>query len=807
VEAVALDAAHEHGAGGDDREPRDELERTFAHVDVRSVEQRGDLLARFVADLLTEVGERGELHLDIGVRERGFDGCAGLRRTESTEDLDDDLAELGARAPEQGAEQRLLAGRPPSEVGHEHVAQTLRERRVEALAREREDGVAREQLERATQARDHPLRCAGLSAVGAPTAVLAREVGEQRAQRLDREHHLRGVELGLLRRFGAELRAEGRGHRLVDLEDLVGGVQRNLVARPLRHGLVHQLRVAARACVEVGGHEGIDVGLEPALRRDHELRTERRAGHRVERERRGGLARLEQRLLEVELEGLCLEVLLVEVLVDLGELERPIGELVPVLELLALEVVSFREGVDREVGDVIEAAIPERRHRVVFVAEEPRGIPEEDREEVAQLLFGEALLELHLAHPVGEELVRDAIEGDAIGRPDRVLLEDEGVAHDLPAHRVRIRRERGDHLREGLRERAGRLRVCEAVLAHPGHREAELLEDRRESRGGLAGLGLAELAALFDRIVALDDDAGGALACRLELAGARSREQLEQLGAHLLGRLEALRLLVGEGAVDQSDDLRRQVGRLARDRRRRLGGGDDELFGLGFGRVQALPGDAGVEAGADGEEVGATVDLVHAERLLGSDERRGAERDASACGLDVGLRLAHARDAEVEHLHGTLLGEEDVRRFDVAVDDLELVALAEQLQHRVEHREQLLERDTSAASTQELAERHALEQLHHQVGLTLAADPIVDDRHASRMLDAVRDAALAEEALLDVERTGELGVQDLDRGTCAVVLVGTSEHRAHAAHAEHAIDLPAVGEIRPHAETRLLQGT
>ena len=90
--------------------------------------------------------------------------------------------------------------------------------------------------------------------------------------------------------------------------------------------------------------------------------------------------------------------------------------------------------------------------------------------------------------------------------------------------------------------------------------------------------------------------------------------------------------------------------------------------------VQALAGERHVHARADREDVAAAVDLGgESERLLGRDVRGRADGGAHPRGLDAGAGISHARHAEVEHLHLPGIGDEDVARLDVAVDDPHLV--------------------------------------------------------------------------------------------------------------------------------------
>ncbi|MFO0617318.1 MAG: hypothetical protein U0414_32280 [Polyangiaceae bacterium] len=139
------------------------------------------------------------------------------------------------------------------------------------------------------------------------------------------------------------------------------------------------------------------------------------------------------------------------------------------------------------------------------------------------------------------------------------------------------------------------------------------------------------------------------------------------------------------------------------------------------------------------------------------------------------------------------------------MDDADLVALREEVEHGVEDREELVDGHPVAAALHELGERHPFEELHDEERLAERALPVVDDLDARRMIDAVRDATLSEEALVHLAVARELAVQDLDRGVRPVVLVGRREHRAHAADAEDAIDPPLGVQIGADAQRGLLR--
>jgi hypothetical protein len=133
-------------------------------------------------------------------------------------------------------------------------------------------------------------------------------------------------------------------------------------------------------------------------------------------------------------------------------------------------------------------------------------------------------------------------------------------------------------------------------------------------------------------------------------------------GGHGLDGLEAV---VGDGRHRLAHDRVQVPGHTGAQRPRRDGGG-----GVDPGRPA---GEHGVEAGADAVDVGAPVGLLAADHL-GGEEAVGAEDLAGAAGVVVGRGPG---DGEVGHLHGAVVGEQDVARLEAAVADAGLVGVVE----------------------------------------------------------------------------------------------------------------------------------
>ena len=254
-----------------------------------------------------------------------------------------------------------------------------------------------------------------------------------------------------------------------------------------------------------------------------------------------------------------------------------------------------------------------------------------------------------------------------------------------------------------------------------------------------------------------------------------------------------------ERAIDDEPDLapgvRRDRGELGRGERRHL----HDHVRLAVRLVDAPPRDEPEHRHAECEQIRARVDVL-AEDLLGRHVRERAEHRP---GLRVERRrgaLAHARDAEVEHLEPAVGHDEQVVGLDVAVDDPLCV-------RRREHVEELV------GEAQEIGQRHgallgarrealALEQLHHEERRAVLGDVDVVDLDGAGVTKFVRGLRLALEALAQIAILRERGVQDLDR-LAPADLVATDVHGRHPAHAEETLELPFPAQHRADAPFEL----
>ena len=124
---------------------------------------------------------------------------------------------------------------------------------------------------------------------------------------------------------------------------------------------------------------------------------------------------------------------------EIGVDATALGELVRELVAIAFErgtSIPPRRRRRRRGARFGEALLPERGDRVV-VRRVAAGRAEQHGEELPELVRLEPLLQLHLAQAVGEELVRDAIEGRPLRSPDGRAVVAEVRGADVEADRAR----------------------------------------------------------------------------------------------------------------------------------------------------------------------------------------------------------------------------------------------------------------------------------------------------------------------------------------------------------------------------------
>ena len=230
---------------------------------------------------------------------------------------------------------------------------------------------------------------------------------------------------------------------------------------------------------------------------------------------------------------------------------------------------------------------------------------------------------------------------------------------------------------------------------------------------------------------------------RGEAQPARRRELLdhaEELVRQLARRGVTTPRLLGEAALDQPLQRRRQGDAVERRRRIAKDGGD--RAGVGGVLERPAPRRHLVQHHPERELVAAVVDLA-ALRLLGRHVGHGSEHRAGrgeGCGggrLVVAARLARrarldASEPEVEHLGAAVRRDDHVLRLQVAVDDALGVRGGERVRHLGADRQQPLDRQ--AARREQAAQALPVDELHHDVVIRRRRPELVD-RHDVRVVE------------------------------------------------------------------------
>ena len=281
-------------------------------------------------------------------------------------------------------------------------------------------------------------------------------------------------------------------------------------------------------------------------------------------------------------------------------------------------------------------------------------------------------------------------------------------------------------------------------------------------------------------------------------------EHPRQIGLHLPRRLVAVGRILGqrlEGhGVDVRSDHRVQLARrhrrlayvLVRHADRRVADerrpADQQLIEQAAGRVD-------VGTGVDG----LAARLLRGEVLRGADHRRRLRHGGAGVGDRPG-------DAEVHHLDRARLGQHDVGRLDVAVDDAGLVAVAERVEYALGQLERPLRQDLAAVA-QHVAQRRALDQLHHDVGDRGPGERIgllagVVDRDDRGVVEPGGRLRLAAKTGLEGGVDRQVGAELLDRDRAAQPAVDRSTDLGHATATEQLSELVAATDRRRVASHR-----
>ena len=140
-----------------------------------------------------------------------------------------------------------------------------------------------------------------------------------------------------------------------------------------------------------------------------------------------------------------------------------------------------------------------------------------------------------------------------------------------------------------------------------------------------------------------------------------------------------------------------------------------------------------VEHAAQGIEIAPAIHVLVAGRLLGAHVRRRSHGEAGARRAHLARQLDHVRDAEVGDVR-VIVGEQDVRRLDVAVDDAVPMRVLERVTYFFGNAQRHRDGQWSFP-LDALLERVALDVRHDEVG-RVVPDAGVVQRQDVRMLHA-----------------------------------------------------------------------
>jgi len=358
--------------------------------------------------------------------------------------------------------------------------------------------------------------------------------------------------------------------------------------------------------------------------------------------------------------------------------------------------------------------------------------------------------------------------------------------------------------------RIGQRRLCALALGarfdrHPGgadHAQHQGDQHRRGSahRDAIAGDELADAVRLARRSrqhrLAGEEaaDVGRELRHRGVAAVALALQRAQRDPVHLATQPARVRDRVGRHRALPLGATVATHGRHAPARRRDLGLAQDaRQFELGGARQhlagnRLLAGDEPVQHHAQRIDVGAGVDRLRvAHRLFRTHVGRGADRHAGhrRAGLGAPARIEALGDAEVDHLDQHLalvVGDQQVARLEVAVDDPFLVRVLDALADLQEQFEPVCE--VHAAAVAELDQGQARHVLHREEQPALLGGADVQNLRDVRMLHAREQGAFAAETVEDVLAVhARLDHLQRDLAAYRLQLVGEVD-RTHAARAE-----------------------
>jgi hypothetical protein len=239
------------------------------------------------------------------------------------------------------------------------------------------------------------------------------------------------------------------------------------------------------------------------------------------------------------------------------------------------------------------------------------------------------------------------------------------------------------------------------------------------------------------------------------------------------------------------DDLRQLHGMM----RRELAERDMRLISdrLGQRMTRAVVERAGsgrqlVQDDAQSEEVAAVIDDATSQLLrrhVVDGANGGADTGQVVGRLALAARRKVRRQAKIEQLDQTAVGQEDVSRLDVAVDDARFVRSAKRLHHLSYDVDDFCQRRRPAH--QSCLQADALEELHGDKGERLARAGIENSADVG-MVERRRQPCLTLESTNRIDVRGQLLLENLDRDRArepGILRFVDNAHPAGAQRADH----------------------
>ncbi len=252
----------------------------------------------------------------------------------------------------------------------------------------------------------------------------------------------------------------------------------------------------------------------------------------------------------------------------------------------------------------------------------------------------------------------------------------------------------------------------------------------------------------------------------------------------------AVRRVAGGGAGDQRVDVRRDAGGAGR-------GGRDVLVDVLVGDldravrlVRLVAGEHLVDEYAGGVHVGPGVGLA-VDHQLGGEVGDRPDQDPPGRGV-LRLGVDRARQAEVGDLDPAVVGEQDVLRLHVTVQDAGVVGGREGGEHRLDHRQGPGGRHRRFLADQ-VAHRQAGDVLHHQEERPVVVTGVEDGDHVV-VGEPGGGAGLALEAAYELLVVGQPFVHHLDRDRAVEPEVGGLVDGGHPAAGDPGADEVATVE-------------